>query len=75
MSDGAITMIVIGGGAAYAAIGGSTWRLLGADWESPGPFFGGIGWPVVLPAMLGAWVTKRLVSRWTGRHFPSARVR
>jgi hypothetical protein len=75
MSDGVIAMIVVGSCTTYAAIGGATWLLLGAHWRDPGPCFGAIVWPLVLPAMLGARLTKRLVDRWTGRHFPRARVR
>ena len=45
-----------------AGIGFHTIAITSADpddpWETPGPFFGGLLWPLMLPAMLGMGIVK-----------------
>lgn len=63
---------IVAGGIAYPILAGVSWQLGGAHWNDPGPFFCAVLWPVILPAILGARIARRLTTR--GVQLPKAQV-
>ena len=77
MDTASIATIVVGSALLYSTLAGVSWQLAGAHWEDPAPFFAGLLWPLVLPAILGTRLTQRIAARLTTRsgQLPKAQVR
>ena len=73
MSDLTTAAIIVGSVLTYAAMTGVGWQLAGAHWRDPGPFFVGLLWPIVLPALAGAVAARRIATRQAS--LPKAQVR
>jgi hypothetical protein len=63
MSTETIAAIIAGSALVYTVMIGVGWQLGGAHWSDPGPFFVGVLWPLILPAMLGVSIVRRITAR------------
>lgn len=60
----AVPLYVVGIGMAFVLLGN---KYSPRDyWNSPGPFFGSLVWPIFLPAILGGFLGKMLIG---GKNF------
>ena len=63
---------IVASGIAYPILAGVSFQLGGAHWNDPGPFLCALLWPVILPAILGARIARRLTTR--SVRLPKAKV-
>ena len=75
MSGEIIAAIVVGSALLYSTLAGVAWQMAGANWDSMAPFFAAVLWPLVLPAMLGVALTRRIAAKLSRPAIPMAKVR